>query len=933
MKTISMLVMALVLVSNAGAADTLTEKLQRGLFEEEANHNLDAAIKEYQSVVAQSDEQRKVIATALFRLGECYRKLGKTNEANAQYQRILRDFSEQEQLIAAVRTLLPNIGGGTRSTQPLTDPAAVALLRQEIALAEQQVQVAERKLNVGKGILSDVLQAKKDVLQLKRLLPENVSADRQRGLIEEQIGIVQKMVTDLQRRIETGTLAPDEAVSVKRELLSLQRELALAGAAPEGASMAQATTDEEEKEVRRIRAMIKDSPDLINARDPGGNTPLHRAANAGQLVVARFLIANKADVNAKNSNGETPLHAAAILGHKSFVELLIENGSDVNAVSKAGDTPLHSATGKGFRAVVEVLLAHQADVNAKGNLRETPLHRAVKNGFKSVAELLLDKGADVNAKSIDNSTPLILAALSANQTLVELLLSHGASVDAARNDGKTALSLVAALNQSLPIAKILLAKKADPNLADNAGTTPLSVATQNGASAIAEVLLANQANPNISDQHGITPLHWAALYGETAIAELLLKNNAAITAKVAWKAESSPSDKFGQPIPNRASPIYLAVTHSHQGVVEALLAHGADIDAVERWDNGYIQTLLHAAVGNNGKEMVKLLLEKKANPNLLNGDGWTPLMVAAARREKEIVELLLNHGADVNVLSASGQTALSLAESQSFPSAPPSREIGQILRQRGAIEDLQRSSSITVGRYSTKYPLFEKDTNGFNRFTLFEAIAQHYTTAQSQNLFAFPDFSRVKVKRLKGKTPNEEILLDLETVFKFGECAKDVWLEWGDLIEIPEQDHRVNEPWWGLPTEARDTLHKCLEKKVQVIVKGQTNVIALNVTFSFGGAGIPLLPATSLNRVPGSPEPLPESEIKVSQNQTGGRLNSVIRAANVIRSSSDLSRVKVGRVDPITGEKREMIFDLTQIDKRNDLWLRHGDVIEIPEKQ
>ena len=54
----------------AYSADSLSEKLQRGLFEEEANRNLDAAIKEYQSVVAHSDEQRKVIATALFRLGD-----------------------------------------------------------------------------------------------------------------------------------------------------------------------------------------------------------------------------------------------------------------------------------------------------------------------------------------------------------------------------------------------------------------------------------------------------------------------------------------------------------------------------------------------------------------------------------------------------------------------------------------------------------------------------------------------------------------------------------------------------------------------------------------------------------------------------------------------------------------------------------------------
>src|SRR5215212_4074388 len=84
-------------------ADALTQNLQRGLYEEEANHNLDAAIKAYQAVISQSEEQRKVTATALFRLGECYRKLGKTNEANAHYERILRDFSEQEQLVKLSR--------------------------------------------------------------------------------------------------------------------------------------------------------------------------------------------------------------------------------------------------------------------------------------------------------------------------------------------------------------------------------------------------------------------------------------------------------------------------------------------------------------------------------------------------------------------------------------------------------------------------------------------------------------------------------------------------------------------------------------------------------------------------------------------------------------------------------------------------------------
>ncbi|HWN94924.1 MAG TPA: ankyrin repeat domain-containing protein, partial [Methylomirabilota bacterium] len=284
MKLFIVFLMALAFVANAPAADALTEKLQRGLFEEEANHNLDAAIKSYESVIQQGDEQRKVIATAIFRLGECYRKLGRTNEASAQYQRLLRDFSEQEQLVKLSRDIL----GNTES-------------------------FAQKVANI----------------------------------------------------------------------------------------QAAAATDEEEKEVRRIQAMIKDSPDLINARDNNGYTPLHRAATAGQIVVAKFLLANKADVNAKRfpaqvgaSTGETPLHFAAGAGHKSMVELLLDNGADVNAA--ANGAPLHRAVGQGYRAVAEILLEHHADVNAKNIGAETPLHLAVNKGFKALAELLFEKGADVN---------------------------------------------------------------------------------------------------------------------------------------------------------------------------------------------------------------------------------------------------------------------------------------------------------------------------------------------------------------------------------------------------------------------------------------------------------------------------------------------------------------------------------------------------------
>src|SRR6185503_12802553 len=87
-------VVALVTALQLPAADALTEALQKGLFEEEANQNLEAAIKAYQDVLSRADEQRRVAATALFRLAECYRKQGKTNEAAGGYRRVVRDYAD-----------------------------------------------------------------------------------------------------------------------------------------------------------------------------------------------------------------------------------------------------------------------------------------------------------------------------------------------------------------------------------------------------------------------------------------------------------------------------------------------------------------------------------------------------------------------------------------------------------------------------------------------------------------------------------------------------------------------------------------------------------------------------------------------------------------------------------------------------------------------
>ena len=52
----------------------------------------------------------------------------------------------------------------------------------------------------------------------------------------------------------------------------------------------------------------------------------------------------------------------------------------------------------------------------------------------------------------------------------------------------------------------------------------------------------------------------------------------------------------------------------------------------------------------------------------------------------------------------------------------------------------------------------------------------------------------------------------------------------------------------------------------------------------------------------------------------------------ILRSSSDLSRLKVKRTDPKAAKPREILIDTQKSKGVDGFWLREGDVIEVPDK-
>jgi len=154
-------------------------------------------------------------------------------------------------------------------------------------------------------------------------------------------------------------------------------------------------------DLQRVEKFIDDGAN-VEAKDQKGQTALHYAAKAGQIAVAKLLIAHGADVNAGEG---APLQEAAYHS-KEMVELLLAKGADINTGKW---TSLHSALDAERFGIVELLVAKGADVNIKDGKGRTPLHIAAWY-----------------AKDNNYKTALSYAIEAGHTEIVELLRKHGA---------------------------------------------------------------------------------------------------------------------------------------------------------------------------------------------------------------------------------------------------------------------------------------------------------------------------------------------------------------------------------------------------------------------------------------------------------------------------------------------------------------------------
>jgi hypothetical protein len=113
-------------------------------------------------------------------------------------------------------------------------------------------------------------------------------------------------------------------------------------------------------------------------------------------------------------------------------------------------------------------------------------------------------------------------------------------------------------------------------------------------------------------------------------------------------------------VDSKGNPLLsLAVRAQFPRVVTLLLESGEDINRLSG-DRGY--SPLMDAVQKGDIAMVKLLLEKGAEPDLRSKDGQTALVICAGGGDEEMAELLVSHGANPLIADRLGMSALAYAK-------------------------------------------------------------------------------------------------------------------------------------------------------------------------------------------------------------------------------------------------------------------------------
>lgn len=164
---------------------------------------------------------------------------------------------------------------------------------------------------------------------------------------------------------------------------------------------------------------------------------------------------------------------------------------------------------------------------------------------------------------------------------------------------------------------------------DARGRTPVLAATAGKHLEVVRALIARGANVNAQDHQRDSAFLLAGASGYTEI----------VRATLAAGADLKSTNRYG------GTALIPACHHGHVETVRLLLTTPIDVDHINNL--GWTALLEAVILGDGGPahaEIVRMLIERKANVNLADRQGVTPLTHARQRGQERVARMLVAAG-------------------------------------------------------------------------------------------------------------------------------------------------------------------------------------------------------------------------------------------------------------------------------------------------
>lgn len=339
---------------------------------------------------------------------------------------------------------------------------------------------------------------------------------------------------------------------------------------------------------------------------------------------------------------------------------------------------LHVLAYFGIVGKAKRLIAQGADVNdCENQLGITPLHCAVHRGHEEMVELLLESKVNVNATCKEGNTALHVAAQQGHRRLIKLLLRQRINSRTANRHGSTALQLAVGTTHDEATVPLLIKSRFDMDMQNTStGNAALHLAVELKRPRILSFLIEKGASASVLNRDGMTALQLACKIDNCEAISLMLER------KVKLEDRSAHGD----------TALHFSARAGNWIAFDLLVAGGADINA---WNsNG--KSLLHEQARNGSTVSVAAhLLERGANIEACDSQGYTPLQCAALPGNKLMFLFLTNHAANVDIHTAKGETLLHIT----LPSSQDHLDILKVLLEMRLNVNATTCSGLTPLHY------------------------------------------------------------------------------------------------------------------------------------------------------------------------------------------------------------------------------------------